>query len=127
MIINKTNKRNNKLVFIFRMLVVLLVIVVLLIIYLSSRANSDSASNNKEAVLKAVSRLMVLPDETGVVVATVSDREKLTGQDFFRLSQNGDKVIVFPQAHQAVLYRPKVDKIVMTAPLAEAQPEQNGR
>lgn len=127
----KANRRVNRLALFFRVLIILLAIVVLVLLYSLFRSNKKDIvaqdKNNKEAVLMAVSRLMVLPDETGVVVATVSDREKLREQDFFRLAENGDKVVVFPKARQAVLYRPGVDKIVTIAPLASADASADKR
>ena len=128
-----TNRKkvNTKQVLMVRVLIALLVIAIALAAFLYQRYGSLQTEPNirakkeTQATLKALSRLMIIPDQTGVVVATVSDKNKLVGQDFFRLAENGDKVIVFPQAQLAVLYRPTVDKIVTIAPLAQSQPEQN--
>lgn len=120
-------KVNNN--FLVKILLGLLVILILLVGYLGWRyrtlqTDPDIRAKNETAkIVKSLSRLMIIPDETGVVVATVSDKNKLAGQDFFRLAENGDKVVVFPQAQLAVLYRPAVDKIVTTAPLGQAQVE----
>ncbi|MEK7650586.1 MAG: hypothetical protein AAB364_01805 [Patescibacteria group bacterium] len=125
-----TNARQTVLT---RILVALLVLCLVAVAYLYQRYRTLQtdpeirAKNETTKIIKSLARLMIIPDETGVVVATVSDREKLNGQDFFRSAQNGDKVIVFPQAHLAVLYRPAVDKIVTTAPLAQVQAEAENK
>jgi hypothetical protein len=63
----------------------------------------------------AVGRLYELPDEAPTL-ATIVDKEQLQGQEFFNRSQNGDKVLIFPQAKKAILYRPSTKKIVEVAP-----------
>src|SRR5438046_244646 len=57
-----------------------------------------------------VSQLVELPNEQPTV-ATVSDASKLKGQQFFSKAQNGDKVLIFPTARRAVLYRPSTNKV----------------
>lgn len=71
-------------------------------------------------VLKAVSRLMVLPDEEPTV-ATVADPEKLAGQEFFKAAKAGDRVLIYPGARKAILYSPTDDRIVEVAPLSERE------
>lgn len=72
------------------------------------------AANEADEIIKSVGMLMDLPDEEPTV-ATVSDVEKLKDQDFFSRAQNGDKVIIFPKAQKAILYRPATDKIIEVA------------
>lgn len=72
------------------------------------------AANEVNDILEKVGRLIEIPKETPTV-ATVSDVNKLSNQDFFKKAQNGDKVIIFPRAQKAILYRPSTDKIVEVA------------
>jgi hypothetical protein len=65
-------------------------------------------------ILEKVGKLIDIPNETPTV-ATVSDVTKLTGQEFFAKAQNGDKVIIFPKAQKAILYRPGTNKIIEVA------------
>lgn len=82
---------------------------------------NDPAATARAAATKAVkelSQVMVVPDDSNPVLATVSDKDKLKGQPFFEDAENGDEVIIFPASMKAVLYRPATHKIVDIAPLA---------
>ena len=87
------------------------------------------AANQVNDIIVKVGKLMDLPNETPTV-ATVSDVTKLSGQQFFAHAQNGDKVIIFPNAKKAILYRPGTNKIIEVAlynppvatPQASAEP-----
>jgi hypothetical protein len=79
------------------------------------------------ALVKQVGQLMLLPNETPTV-ATVEDVKALSSQPFFVNAANGDKVLVFVNARQAILYRPSQNKIINVAPLYfqnnQATPEE---
>jgi len=107
----------------------LLVIVVVLIavsIYLFVQNQRLSAGNREVEKYKAeVGVLYELPNETPTL-ATVTDKEKLKSQQFFQHAENGDKVLIFPVAKKAMLYRPSVKKLIEVAPFfatADALPE----
>jgi hypothetical protein len=81
----------------------------------NSNANADVlAETQANEIIKKVGALMELPNEEPTV-ATVSDVSKLSDQQFFAKAQNGDKVIIFPNAQKAILYRPSTDKIIEIA------------
>lgn len=63
-----------------------------------------------------VGQLIDLPKEQPTI-ATVSDVSKLKGQAFFAKAENGDKVLIFPNARRAVLYRPSTNKVIEYAPI----------
>jgi hypothetical protein len=48
-------------------------------------------------------------------LATVTDASKLNSQRFFKDAQNGDEVLIYALASKAILYRPKINKIVEVA------------
>jgi hypothetical protein len=69
-------------------------------------------------ILRKVGALMQLPKGEAPTVASVSDAEQAKKQsDFFKNAQNGDKVLMYVKAGQAILYRPSTNKIVLVAPL----------
>lgn len=72
------------------------------------------ASSQVNDILVKVSKLIDVPNETPTI-ATISDVTKLAGQEFFKKAQNDDKVIIFPKAQKAILYRPGTNKIVEVA------------
>lgn len=65
-----------------------------------------------EDLVKKVSKFILLPEGELPTIATVSDFEKLKDQPFFEKSQNGDKVLIYPQAKKAYLYRPSTDRLI---------------
>lgn len=63
-----------------------------------------------------VSKLMKLPNEQPTI-ATVTDKTKLKDQAFFKDSENGDKVLVYLNAKEAILYRPSENLIISVGPV----------
>jgi len=93
----------------------------------NSNANQEVlAETQANEIIKKVGALMELPNEEPTV-ATVSDVSKLSDQQFFAKAQNGDKVIIFPKAQKAILYRPSTNKIIeialYTPPSVSPQPQ----
>ncbi len=77
-----------------------------------------------------VSKLMMLPTDEQPTIATVTDAGKLKDQTFFAHAKNGDKVLIYVKARQAILYRPTTNIIVAVAPVNiaqnQAQPAPSG-
>lgn len=63
-----------------------------------------------------LSKSIVLPQEQPTF-ATVADITKLKNQPFFAHAANGDKVLIYPQAKKAIIYRPSTGKIIDVGPL----------
>src|ERR1035437_8671930 len=76
-----------------------------------------SATAQAQDLVAKVSKLIVLPTTETPTIATVSDVTKLAGQPFFANAQNGDKVLIFAQTKEAVLYRESINKIIQVAPV----------
>jgi hypothetical protein len=76
-----------------------------------------SVSQETQTLIDKVGRLMVLPSGETPTIATVSDVTKLTSQPFFANAKNGDKVLIFTQSKEAILYRESIDKIIQVAPV----------
>lgn len=77
-------------------------------------ALKNTADKEISQLLARVSKLIILPHEIPTV-ATVTDMTKLESQKFFKNSLNGDKVLIYPLAFKAVLYRPSKNIIVEVA------------
>ncbi len=87
--------------------------------------SSSTAQVQVKLLVDKVGQLILLPNETPTV-ATVSDISKLKNQEFFKNAQNGDKVLVFTQAKQAILYRPTINKIIQVGPILSNPNQTSG-
>lgn len=79
--------------------------------------NPDLAvQEEKRDILEKVGKLVDVPTNENPTIATISDKDKLQNQiknqPFFSKAENGDKVLVFPQAKKAILYRPTINKVL---------------
>lgn len=88
------------------------------------KAKTEIAVSEIQQVTEAVGKLIILPDGEVPTLATVTDVEKLRqDQAFFSNAENGDKVLVYVQAKKAILYRPRINKVVEVSPVSVvAQP-----
>jgi hypothetical protein len=107
-----------------KILIPLLVVFVLIVVASSAFAfmkfnenKSTTAGSDKEIqeVTEKVSKLIDVPEGETPQLATVSDINKLKGEPFFSKAMNGDKVLLFPRAQKAIIYRPSEDKIIEVA------------
>lgn len=87
--------------------------------YQQSKMQLDraSAANEQSALIEDVGKLIVLPTDEQPQIATVSDISKLKGQSFFNHAKNGDKVLIYTKAQEAIVYDPVVNKIVSVGPV----------
>ncbi len=81
------------------------------------------AQKETESLTAALGKLMELPADETPTVATVLDKEKLKDQPFFAKAENGDKLLAYSKAMQAILYRPSANKIINVAPIIINQQE----
>jgi len=70
-----------------------------------------------KSLTNVISKFMDLPTDETPTLATVTDKEKLKDQDFFKKSENGDKILIYANAKKAILYRPSTQKVIEVAPL----------
>lgn len=77
-----------------------------------------TAQKQTQALIHSVGRLIQLPTNETPTVADVTDASAAKKQSaFFANAQNGDKVLMYAKAGEAILYRPSTDHIVLVAPL----------
>lgn len=75
-------------------------------------ASSSKADEEVAMLVTQVGKLIDLPEGEIPTVATVADKTKLESQNFFKKSENGDKVLIYTESGKAFLYRPSTKKIV---------------
>lgn len=68
-------------------------------------------------ITEKAGRLISLPKDEQPTLATVNDTEKLQGQPFFSEAQDGDKLLIYPEAKKAFIYRPSENIIVNVGPI----------
>ena len=84
----------------------------------ASLSNPQAAAQaTNQTLITQVGKLIVLPTGETPTIATVVDASKLQSQAFFAKAQNGDKVLLYSVAKEAILYRPSSNKIVEVAPI----------
>lgn len=85
-----------------------------------NQLDKSTQSNEQAALIEEVGKLIVLPNEQPSI-ATVSDINKLKAQSFFAHARNGDKVLIYSKAQEAILYDPIANKIVEVGPISLSQ------
>jgi hypothetical protein len=78
---------------------------------------TEAGKEQAATTLVAVGKLMVLPTGETPTIALVQDITKLSGQPFYAKAKNGDTVLIYTTAKEAIIYRPSVNKIVEVAPV----------
>jgi hypothetical protein len=76
-----------------------------------------------ESLTATIGKFMELPKGEKPTLATVTDRAKLKGQEFFANAENGDKLLVYSKAGKAILYRPSTGKIIEATNLTSGKQE----
>lgn len=100
------------------------VIVGLVVWQVSSKIQNDPnkvlarAEAEARSVLEKVSSLMILPSDDVPQIIPIDDAENLAkNQLFFSKVENGDQLLIFTGAQQAIIYRPSLNKIVNSGPV----------
>jgi hypothetical protein len=91
--------------------------------YNALKSNPETVAKEKtDTLVTKVSKLYVLPKETPTV-AEISDKEKLKGQAFFDNAQNGDYLLLFTNAKQAIIYRESTNQLINVGPISISSDE----
>lgn len=83
----------------------------------NTEQQSEIIRSENQALLDQVRTHIILPEGEEPTIATIDNAEDLARlQDFFKHSQNGDKLIIYPQAKRAFIYSPSRDIMVSAGP-----------
>lgn len=84
-------------------------------------SQSSATGDSLQAVQAAINRHYVLPSNEVPALATITDKTKLTA-GFRDNARNGDRLLIYQKNHQAVLYRPSIDRVIAIAPVTIDNP-----
>jgi hypothetical protein len=77
-----------------------------------------SGQEQASAILTKVGALTPLPSGETPTIATINDAASAkNAQPFLASAENGDVLIVYPNAAEALLYRPSTDKVIAVGPV----------
>ena len=110
-------KKNSGLIFTASIVLIILLTGLSIYLYKKSRSSEQKNASEVQSIVNKVGKLMYLPTDEIPTVATVSDPSALKDQAFFVDAKVGDKVLIYTNAKKAILYDPRVNKIVTIAPL----------
>jgi hypothetical protein len=108
---------------------VLVVITIIVLLFIQNNRSQKEISRLKTQVVATeqqeaqtlvtlVGKLVELPTDETPTIATVTDKEKLSGQSFFSRSENGDRLLIYPKIRKVYLYRPSINKLIDIAPIS---------
>ena len=79
----------------------------------------ESAKVETERIKKQVAALIDVPTDEEPTIANVADANKAKEQspEFFAKAENGDRLLMYPKAKKAILYRPSTNRIIEVSTL----------
>jgi hypothetical protein len=81
--------------------------------------SQTSAQKQTQQLVNEVGKLMQLPTSETPSIVTVSDAAQAKKNSaFFDNAMNGDKVLLYVKAGEAILYRPSTNKIILVDPIS---------
>ena len=89
---------------------------------LQKQVKVTETKDDVAALMARVGKHILLPQGETPTVMTVTDKEKLSGQQFFANAKNGDKVLVYEKAKKAFLYDPDAERVIEVGPILTSTP-----
>jgi hypothetical protein len=85
--------------------------------YQLNKSSDTSQKKTLDRIVKKVSVHYLLPTNEKPTVALVQDKSQLGSQDFFKLAQNGDYLVIYQKNKLALIYREQIDRLVNVGPV----------
>ncbi len=88
-------------------------------IYKNEMANKNKAQAKEEQqTIDKIAKLLRLPNETPIFT-TVYNEKDFENNNLFRVVKKGDKILLFINAKQAIIYRPSTNQVIEVLPVKE--------
>lgn len=85
-----------------------------------------SGQQQADAILQQVGKLIELPANETPTMATITNAASVKQtQPFLANAENGDVLIIYTNAHTAILYRPSEDKLIAVGPVTQQTASQS--
>jgi hypothetical protein len=85
-----------------------------------------TAEDQAAQIFTRVSALIQLPQDETPQISTINDAASaMAEQPFLTNAENGDVLIVYSNAGEALLYRPSTDKLIAVGPVDNSSQTQN--
>lgn len=114
--------RKKKIFWITLVAITLVIMYVLIMgaIYKNQMASKKKAQQKEEQqTVDKISKLLRLPNETPIFT-TVYNEKDFENNNLFRVVKKGDKILLFINAKQAVIYRPSTNQVIEVVPVKES-------
>lgn len=96
--------------------IILLIAVLVSAFFVFSRKKQQANLNDVTYIKSSIGKLYLLPSNEQPALATVTNSSKLTSS-FAGKVKNGDKILIYQNNKQAIVYRPSIDKIIDVEPV----------
>jgi hypothetical protein len=115
---NKNYKKKILIITIGLIIVVLGIFAYYKLYYNTEAAKQRRADAKVAALVKKISKIILLPEGQKPAVFDIEDPKLLIGkQAFFAGSEKGDKLLIYAESSKAIIYSPKKDIIVNVGPV----------
>lgn len=123
--VSSQERRFSSGVFVFGVLFVGAIVLAGYFYYQYSHTREVVEAKEIAGLIKKIGKVMDLPSNEVPTLATVTNKEKLDNQPFFKKAENGDKMLIYADAGRAILYRPSIEKIIDITSVTITDEEQS--
>lgn len=88
---------------------------------------SAAAQDVTKRLVDEVGKIIALPENETPTIASIQDKEKLKDQPFFAKAENGDRVLIYPGARKAYLFRESSKKLIEVGTINLQQQQQTNQ
>ena len=79
-------------------------------------AKQKARAKAEQETVDKISKLLRLPNETPIFM-TVFNEKDFENNDLFRKVKTGDKILVYLNSKQAIIYRPSTNQVIEVLPV----------
>ncbi len=85
--------------------------------YIDFKKYEVSPEEANKQLIEKIAKLITLPEGEQPIISTIKDVDALKKDPFFVNANNGDRLIIYQAAKQAILYREADNKIIKAGPV----------